>query len=310
MRRHFFPFFILIALVALAVPACESGAKRQPAEPTKTTDKDQPKKSDHGADEDVKIQTIPVAGNIYMLIGRGGNIGVSVGDDGILIIDDQFADLADKIRAALAELSKGKLEFILNTHHHGDHTGGNEAFSKDATIIAHDNVRAALVSANKSPGTLPIVTFDKTLTVHFNGETIRASHFAKGHTSGDSIIFFEKSNVVHMGDHFFNGRFPYVDLDAGGDVLGYAENVKTMLDTIKPDTKIIPGHGPLASRDDLQAFHDMMMETVGIVRGQMEKGKSLADIKKAGLPAKWKTWGTGFIKTEKWIETIHKNLSK
>ena len=310
MRRHIFSLFILIALAAFALPACESGSNREPADPSKSSDKDPPKKSDHGADADVTIETVPVSGNIYMLIGRGGNIGVSVGEDGILIIDDQFANIADKIRAALSELSKGKLEFILNTHHHGDHTGSNEVFAEEATIIAHDNVRANLVSQNKSPATLPIVTFDKTLTVHFNGETIRATHFPRGHTSGDSIIFFEESNVIHMGDHFFNGRFPFIDLDSGGDVLSYAENVKSVLDSIKPDTKIIPGHGALATRGDLEKFHGMMVETVGIVRGQMEKGKSVDAIKKQGLPAKWNDWGTGFIKTDKWIETIYKSLGK
>ncbi|MEM9491778.1 MAG: MBL fold metallo-hydrolase, partial [Myxococcota bacterium] len=192
---------LLVPAVLLLMPACERNNSPEPSEPTPTTEES--RNSDHGAGEDVKITTVPVSGNIYMLIGRGGNIGVSVGDDGILIVDDQFAPLADKIRAALAELDKGDLQYVLNTHHHGDHTGGNPVFGKEATIIAHDNVRKRLIADNKPAEGWPVITFDTTLTVHFNGEEIRAVHFAKGHTDGDSVIFFEKSNVVHMGDHFF-----------------------------------------------------------------------------------------------------------
>ncbi|MCG8418233.1 MAG: MBL fold metallo-hydrolase [Proteobacteria bacterium] len=302
---HLCAFFIAIAPIATA---CEQGVAPGPAEPVATPDessrdKSQKDRADHGAGEEVEIQTVPVAGNIYMLIGRGGNIGVSVGGDGILIIDDQFAPLADKIRAALGALSKGDLQYVLNTHHHGDHVGGNAVFGKEATIIAHDNVRKNL--AGKPAEVLPVVTFDKTLTVHFNGEAIRAVHFASGHTDGDSIIFFDKSNVVHMGDHFFNGRFPYVDLGNGGNPAGLEENIRTVLGLVKSDTKIIPGHGPLATRDDLVAYHQMLIETVAVIRGQIKQGKNLAAIQKQGLPAKWKSWGEGFISTEKWIETIY-----
>ena len=306
MNRHKALFFASIAAVLLILPACEQAGPRQPEDPvSKTNDT---RKSDHGGNEDVKIETVPVAGNIYMLIGRGGNIGVSVGDDGILIIDDQFAPLADKIRAAVGELSKGKLEYVLNTHYHGDHTGGNPVFGKDATIIAHDNVRNSLITNGMEAQGLPVITFDKTLTVHFNGETIRAVHFARGHTSGDSIIFFEKSNVIHMGDHFFKDRFPFVDVKGGGNALGYEENVREVLGMIKPDTKIIPGHGSLATREELARFHGMLTETIGIVRDHKSQGKTVAQIQKAGLPAKWKTWGEGFINTDKWISTIYESL--
>src|SRR4026209_1900451 len=171
----------------------------------------------------VEIKSTKVNGNVYMLEGAGGNIGVSVGADGILIVDDQFAPLADKIRAALKSLGEGKLKFILNTHWHGDHTGGNASFGPEAPIIAHDNVRRRLATEQKSeffkrttPASpkeaLPVITFDKSLSVHFNGEEIKVIHFPQGHTDGDSVIFFTSSNVVHLGDDFFAGRFPFVDL--------------------------------------------------------------------------------------------------
>src|SRR5690242_9404394 len=177
----------------------------------------------------VQIKATKVAGNVYMLEGAGGNIGVSVGADGILIVDDEFAPLADKIRASLKTLGQGKLKFILNTHWHGDHTGGNVAFGPEATIIAHDNVRKRLATEQKVLGqttpaspkeALPVITFDQSLSVHFNGEDIRAIHFPHGHTDGDSVIFFSASNVVHLGDDLFAGRFPFVDLDSGGSVEG------------------------------------------------------------------------------------------
>src|ERR1041385_3381718 len=179
----------------------------------------------------VEIKSTQVSGNVYMLEGSGGNIGVSVGADGILIVDDQFAPLADKIRAALKKLGEGKLKYILNTHWHGDHTGGNKEFGPEAPIIAHDNVRKRLSTEQHSdffkettPASpkeaLPVITFDQALSVHFNGEEIRAIHFPHGHTDGDSVIFFSASNVVHLGDDFFAGRFPFVDLESGGSVEG------------------------------------------------------------------------------------------
>ncbi len=170
----------------------------------------------------VEIKATKVADNVYMLEEAGGNIGVSVGGDGLLIVDDQFAPLAERIKAALQQLGMGKLKYVLNTHWHGDHAGGNVKFGTEATIIAHDNVRKRLANDQQVMGekvtvapkdALPVITFDQTLTVHFNGEEIRAMHLPHGHTDGDSVIYFTKSNVVHMGDDFFVGRFPFVDLD-------------------------------------------------------------------------------------------------
>jgi cyclase len=269
----------------------------------------------------VEIKSTKVAGNIYMLEGAGGNIGVSVGSDGILIVDDQFAPLADKIKAALKTLGEGKLKFVLNTHWHGDHTGGNAVFSPDAPIIAHDNVRKRLSTEQKSeffknttPASpkeaLPVITFDQSLSVHFNDEEIRVIHFPQGHTDGDSVIFFTKSNVVHMGDDFFAGRFPFVDLESGGSVPGLTKNVGEIIAKLHPDVKLIPGHGPISTLDDLKRYHRMLVETSDLVRKKMAAGKTLDQIKAEGVPDEWKEWGTGFIKTDAWLETIFRSLSK
>ena len=269
----------------------------------------------------VQIKATKVAGNVYMLEGAGGNIGVSVGSDGILIVDDQFAPLADKIRAALKTLDQGKLRFILNTHWHGDHTGGNAAFSPEAPIIAHDNVRKRMSTEQRSeffkstsPASpkeaLPVITFDQSLTVHFNGEEVRAIHFPQGHTDGDSVIFFTASNVVHLGDDFFAGSFPFVDLDSGGSVEGLTKNIGELINKIPAGAKLIPGHGPISTLDDLKAYHRMLVETTAIVRQKIAAGKTLPQIKTEGLPAEWKPWGSGFIKTDQWLELVHRSLTK
>lgn len=269
----------------------------------------------------VEIKASKVNGNVYMLQGSGGNIGVSVGADGILIVDDQFAPLADKIKAALKTLGEGKLKFVLNTHWHPDHTGGNSMFSPEAPIIAHDNVRKRLATEQKSEffkrttpaapkEALPVITFGHSVTVHFNGEEIRAIHFPQGHTDGDSVIFFTGSNVVHMGDDYFAGAFPFVDLDSGGNVEGLTKNIGEVIAKLPADIKIIPGHGPVSTIDDLKKYHQMLVQTTEVVRQKMAGGKTLEQIKTEGLPEEWKSWGTGFIKTDAWIETIHRSLSK
>lgn len=268
----------------------------------------------------VQIKATKIAGNVYMLEGAGGNIGVSVGDDGILIVDDQFAPLADKIRAALKGVADKKLRFILNTHWHGDHTGGNVVFGPEATIIAHDNVRKRLATEQKSevfksttPASpkeaLPVITFDQSLSVHFNGEDIRAIHYPKGHTDGDSVIFFSSSNVVHLGDDFFAGRFPFVDLESGGSVEGLIKNIGEIITKIPDGAKLIPGHGPISTIDDLKNYHRMLQQTTEVVRQKISAGKTLDQIKTEGLPAEWAPWGTGFIKTDRWLETIYKSLT-
>ncbi len=267
---------------------------------------------------DVEIRTTHVKGNIYMLNGTGGNVGVSVGPDGILIVDDKFAPLADKIRAALKELGGGRLKFILNTHYHGDHTGGNRVFGPEVPIIAQTNVRKRLMAERRRSGQTapatpqaawPVITFDDSLSVHFNGEEIKVLHFPHGHTDGDSVIFFTGSNVVHMGDDFFAGRFPFVDLDAGGDVEGLVENIEEVTRHLSSDVMIIPGHGPISTLDDLETYRRMLVETMDVVREGMAAGKNLDEIKKEGLPEEWKSWNWQFVSAERWIEIVHRSLS-
>ena len=267
----------------------------------------------------VEVKAEKVRGNVYMLTGAGGNIGVSAGPDGVLIVDDQFAPLADKIRAALKGINSGKLKFILNTHFHGDHTGGNKEFGPEAPIIAHSNVRKRLSTEQTRGGQTtppspkeawPVVTFDQSVSVHFNGEEIKALHYPHGHTDGDSVIFFTGSNVVHMGDDFFAGRFPYVDIESGGTVDGLIKNIGEIVTKIPTDAAIIPGHGPVSKLDDLKTFHRMLVETTGIVRKKMAAGESLEEIQVEGLGEAWRSWGGGFINEARWIETIHKSTSK
>jgi cyclase len=268
----------------------------------------------------VEIKTTKVAGNVHMLEGAGGNIGVSVGADGILIVDDQFAPLADKIKAALKQLGEGKLKFVLNTHWHGDHTGGNVAFGPEAPIIAHDNVRKRMSTEQKSeffksttPASpkeaLPVVTFDQSLSVHFNGEEIKVIHFPNGHTDGDSVIFFTNSNVVHLGDNFFAGSFPFVDLESGGSVQGLIKNIADIIAKLPAGVKLIPGHGPISDVEGLKQYHQMLIQTSDIVRKKIGARKSLAQIKKEGLPEQWKSWGTAFIKTDMWVEILYNSYS-
>lgn len=267
---------------------------------------------------EVEIKATPVAGKVHMLEGAGGNIGVSVGSDGLLIVDDQFAPLADKIRAALKGLGKGDLAFVLNTHWHPDHIGGNEAFGPEATIIAHDNVRKRMEKGQMlrgeqippaAPKALPVITFGESVTIHFNGEEIRVLHYPQGHTDGDSIIFFTGSNVVHMGDDYFAGAFPFVDLESGGSLAGLTQNIEKVLGQLPVDVKIIPGHGPLSTKADLQGYLAMLKETTAHVRQRIEAGKDLKAIQAEGLPEKWKSWGNGFIKTADWIALIHTSLT-
>jgi glyoxylase-like metal-dependent hydrolase (beta-lactamase superfamily II) len=266
----------------------------------------------------VTIKTTPVAGNVYMLEGSGGNIGVSAGPDGVLIVDDQFAPLAEKIRAAVKGINPGALRFVLNTHWHGDHTGGNAFFSKEATIIAHDNVRARLSKESTRGGQVtpaaskeawPVITYGQSVSLHFNGEEIRVIHFPNGHTDGDSVIFFTKSNVIHLGDDFFAGRFPFVDLNSGGSVEGLARNIGDVIALAPPDAKLIPGHGPLSTVAQLKEYHQTIVDTTDIVRAQIKAGKTLDQIKAAGLPEKYKDWGSGFINTQSWLDTVYKSLT-
>ena len=271
----------------------------------------------------VEIKVTKVAGNIYMLEGAGGNIGASVGDDGIVVVDDQYAPLADKIQAALKGITDKPVRFIINTHYHEDHTGGNAYFQKQAPIIAHDNVRKRLESGGTA-GTggsmhfeakpqpkeaLPIITFDHDVTVHLNGEDIRALFFPAGHTDGDSIIFFPKSNVVHMGDDFVTYGFPFIDVSSGGSINGMIDAVEKVITQLPPDVKIIPGHGPISNLDDVRAYLTMLKATREVVEKALKEGKSLDQMKQAKVLDPWKKYSGEFISEDAFLETLYNSLT-
>lgn len=252
----------------------------------------------------ISIETVSVTDNISMLVGSGGNIGVSAGEDGLLIIDDQYAPLAAKIKAALAELGSDTPKFLLNTHFHGDHTGGNEDFGAASIIVAHENVRGRLVGENSPASALPVITFDDDVTVHFNGEDITLIHMPNGHTDTDSVVMFEGSNVIHMGDHFFNGGFPFIDLANGGTVQGYISNLEKALSWIADDTAVIPGHGSLGTKAELLSFYNVIKDTSTEIRVMKSLQMSREEIVAEGLGDGYESWGQGFINEQSWIETV------
>jgi glyoxylase-like metal-dependent hydrolase (beta-lactamase superfamily II) len=277
-------------------------------------------------DEDfskVQMKVTKVAGNVYMLEGAGGNIAASVGEDGIVIVDDQFAPLADKIRAALKGVTDKPVRFVINTHYHGDHTGGNEPFSQTSTIIAQDNVRKRLESGGRAgnggsvkfeakpapKAALPIITFEHDVTVHLNGEDIRALHFPAGHTDGDSIIYFPKSNVVHLGDDFVTYGFPFIDVDSGGSIQGMIDGVEKAIADLPADVKVIPGHGPLSRLDDVRAYVKMLRETKAVVEKALAQGKTLDQMKEEKILEPWQKYSGDFIKTDAFIETLYNSLT-
>ena len=257
----------------------------------------------------VEMKSERVAGNVYVLQGAGGNIGVSAGPDGLLIVDDEFLPLAPKIEAALQQINPGKLKFVLNTHYHGDHTGSNAHFGRQAPIIAHANVRKRLGRTPAPKEALPVVTFDETLSVHFNGEEIKLRHVPSGHTDSDCLIFFTKSNVVHMGDQFFCGMFPNIDLNGGGSIKGYIQNVAHAIETIPADARIIPGHGPVGGIEELKQFHQMLVATSAFVEKQIAGGKTIEQVKKEGVPAEWKKWAGPSITEDRWLDILYRGLS-
>lgn len=267
----------------------------------------------------VEIKAEKVAGSVYMLTGEGGNIGVSIGEDGVLVVDDQFAPLVPRIQAAIKGLTDKTVRFVLNTHWHGDHTGGNEQLGRTSTLIAHDNVRKRLAAGGTSrsgnkidpapPGALPVITFDNSLTVHINGEDIRALHYAKGHTDGDSIIYFSRSNVVHMGDDFVTYGLPFVDVASGGSVLGLVDNVEKAMAALPTDVKVIPGHGLLGTKAEVKKFTDMLRDCIALVQAAAKQGQSLAQMQQQNVLAKYEELGKGFVKTVDFIELIYNELS-
>ena len=269
----------------------------------------------------VTVKTEHVRGNIYALFARGGNIGVSVGDDGVYLIDDQYAPITPLIMAAIADISDQPVRYLINTHFHGDHTGGNENLGKMGTlIVAHDNVRARLTvrSLDHSGGWtdagaaygLPVITFNDQLSFHLNGDEARAIHVANAHTDGDSFIHFKGANVIHMGDIMFNGLFPYIDVDAGGNVDGVLRGYDQVLALANDQTLFIPGHGPMAGRDDVLANRAMIQTVRDRVAALIADGKSLEEVLSAEPAAEYGeayTWG--FINAEKFVTAVYRSLA-
>ncbi|HKD70991.1 MAG TPA: MBL fold metallo-hydrolase [Candidatus Acidoferrum sp.] len=274
----------------------------------------------------VQIKVTKVSGNIYMLEGEGGNIAASVGEDGIVIVDDQFAPLAEKIQGALKDLkvTDKPVRFVINTHYHGDHTGGNEPFANTgSTVIAQDNVRKRLETGGTAgnggsikmevkpapKGALPVITFEHDVTVHLNGEDIRALHFPSGHTDGDAVIFFPKNNVVHMGDDFVRYGFPFIDVASGGSVQGMIEALEKASAQLPRDVKVIPGHGALSNLDDVREFVKMLKETSAAVQKALDDHKTLEQMKQEKILEPWKKWSGGFLDSDKFIETLYNSLT-
>lgn len=253
------------------------------------------------------------AGDVYMLEATGdvaGNVAALIGPEGILIVDDQFAELTPQIEAALGELTGGDLRFILNTHHHEDHSDGNAPMAADngALIIAHENARPRML--HRGPGNWPVVTFSSSMTLHINREIVRFLAVPGGHTDNDAVVFFERANVVHMGDLMNSGTssFPTADIDAGGNSIKMLENIETLLPLIDEDAVIIAGHGPLSSKAELRELRQMLETTIHLVRNKKRQGISLQTILEEGVPAKYEDWGYGYMPAEGWLEMIYESL--
>ena len=271
----------------------------------------------------VQVRTIKAGEGVYLLTGLGGNIGVSTGTDGVILVDDQYAPLTDKIKAAIAGLNPGPIRFVINTHWHFDHTGGNENFGKSGiVIVAHENVRRRMsveqfmttfaqpIKASPA-GALPVVTFSDAVTFYYNGDSISAFHVPPAHTDGDVIVWFRHANVVHMGDTFFNGRYPLVDLASGGSIDGFVAAADRVLAMADANTKIIPGHGPLGDRAALQSFRAMLVTVRDRIKQAVAAGRTLEQVQAAKPTAEFDAvWGNGRITPTMFVEVLYQDLSR
>lgn len=263
-----------------------------------------------------QVTTLAVTDDVYMLQGKGGNVGVIVGEDEMLVIDDDYADMSDQLQAALQELSDKPMRFLINTHWHSDHVGGNVHFGPHTNIVAHANVRKRMstrqemkalgrvVKATPEKG-LPVVTFENAVTLHAADQTVELKHFPAGHTDGDSVVFIQPANVVHMGDHYFAKALPFVDLGSGGSVQGFLRNVQSVLEQTNTETRIIPGHGPLSNQAELRTHLAKLKRSVAIITDYKKAGLSAEQAKQKGLPKAFDDWQQGFIKTPQWIDTVY-----
>lgn len=280
-----------------------------------------------GADADemetVTIATHPVAPGIHMLVGRGGNIAVISGEGGVLLIDDQYAPLTEKIRAAVKAIDPAPIRFVVNTHWHGDHTGGNENLGAGGTVIvAHENVRTRMSTKQvmtafdrkvpASPaGALPVLTFPDSVRFHVGGMAIRVEHVENAHTDGDSVVWFEDRKVVHMGDTYFNGFYPFIDIDAGGSITGVIAAADLALSSLPADAKVIPGHGPLSNPAELRAYRDMLAAVRERVKNAIGAGKSEDEVVALAPSAEFDaSWGGGSLNPELFIRIAYRDLSR
>lgn len=263
------------------------------------------------------IDAQPVAGAVHVLYGAGGNVAVSVGPDGVLLVDSQFERQVPGIRAACEGLSDQPLRFVVNTHWHGDHVGGNPLLGSEATILAHANVRERVSHDQVLPrGTSaalpavgrPVVTFQQGLSIFFNGEQILVRHHPAAHTDGDSTVWFSGSQVLHMGDTFFTGRFPFIDLDSGGSVRGVLAAAQATLEWLPSDARVIPGHGQVCGRAELESYAAFLLECVSLVEEALAEGQSLEDMQAANLFAAYESYSWGLITTERFLETVVRSL--
>ena len=264
----------------------------------------------------VEVKAENLAPGVSVLFGAGGNIGVSHGEDGTVLIDDQFAPLTPKIQATVAALGASPVKFLINTHWHGDHSGGNENFGKaGAVIMAHDNVRVRMATDQKTPFgevkaspkvALPVITYAEGLKLHLNGEEVRVISVPPAHTDGDSVVHWTKSNVIHMGDLFFHKMsYPFVDRSSGGDVRGVIAAADKVLAMANDQTKIIPGHGAVASKADLQAYRDMLVAIVGKIEAAVKAGKSLEEVKAMKPADGFGVNPSGFITADRFVEMVY-----
>ena len=263
----------------------------------------------------ISFKSIELAEGLYMLEGQGGfaggNLGLLTGSDGVILIDDALESFSDLVIKAVQEHTQAPVDFVINTHVHGDHIGGNVALhNTGATIISHDNIRHRMLADNAARDALPEVTFSDSVTFHLNGHTAFVFHVPHAHTDGDAVIHFPEVNVIHSGDMLFNGLFPYIDPTSGGSVSGYIAGQEKILSLADADTKIIPGHGPLASEADLQAAHDMLVDALARVKKLIDAGRSESEILAENPLALYHDdWNWGFITTEKMTQTLYRSLT-
>jgi glyoxylase-like metal-dependent hydrolase (beta-lactamase superfamily II) len=273
--------------------------------------------------DDVQIETVQVGPGVYMLTGSGGNLAVSVGQDGVFLVDDQYAPLTEKILAAIRSISDEPVRFVINTHWHGDHVGGNENIGQaGALILAHDNVRKRMSveqfmeafdrTVPAAPeAALPVVTFSEAVTFHINGGELHAFHVDSAHTDGDAMIHFRDVNVIHMGDVYFNGLYPFVDFSAGGSIDGIIAATKKVLEIVDDDTRIIPGHGPLSNKVELEAYLDMLVGVRDAIRERIAMGLDRDAVIAAEPTARWdEAWGAGWLTPEQFVGIVYSDLSR